>query len=83
VPRGNLGENRIHAAIREQIARDLPEMVQEVEAAFVVDAIVVVGVRQNPFPKKARKLLDAAGLACALDLEKRLAGGELKGPIPR
>src|SRR5882762_10165046 len=29
----------------------------------VTNEIVVVGMRQNPFPKKARKLLDEAGLA--------------------
>ena len=65
MPRNILGESRIHAAIREKIASYLPQMVQEVEAAIAVNAIVVVGMRQNPFPKKARKLLDAAGLAYA------------------
>jgi monothiol glutaredoxin len=65
MPRSILGESRIHPAIREKIASYLPQMVQEVEAAIAVNAIVVVGMRQNPFPKKARKLLDAAGLAYA------------------
>jgi monothiol glutaredoxin len=36
--------------------------VMEVQAAVAANDIVVVGMRQNPFPKKARKLLDAAGL---------------------
>ena len=65
MPRSVLGEDRIHPAIREEISSYLPEMVKEVEAAIAVNAIVVVGMRQNPFPKKARKLLDAAGLAYA------------------
>ena len=38
-------------------------MLKEVQAAIGANPIVVVGMRQNPFPKKARKLLDAAGLA--------------------
>ena len=36
----------------------------EVEVAVASNDIVVVGMRQNPFPKKARKLLDAVGIAC-------------------
>jgi len=32
------------------------------QLATATNEIVVVGMRQNPFPKKARKLLDAAGL---------------------
>src|SRR5258708_8588762 len=38
-------------------------MVKEVQAAVAANAIVVVGMRMNPFPKKARKALAAAGLA--------------------
>jgi monothiol glutaredoxin len=37
--------------------------VKEVRAAIAANEIVVVGMKQNPFPKKARKLLDEAGLA--------------------
>ena len=36
---------------------------KEVQAAIAANDIVVVGMRQNPFPRKARKLLDDAGLA--------------------
>ncbi|OGA08928.1 MAG: glutaredoxin, partial [Betaproteobacteria bacterium RIFCSPHIGHO2_12_FULL_69_13] len=39
------------------------EVVKEVQAAIAANDIVVVGMRQNPFPRKARKLLDDAGLA--------------------
>ena len=35
---------------------------KEVEDAVAAHAIVVVGMSQNPFPRKARKLLDGAGL---------------------
>ena len=63
MPRSILGEGRIHPAIRERIANHRSEMVKEVEAAIAANAIVVVGMRQNPWPKKARRLLDAAGIA--------------------
>jgi len=37
--------------------------VAEVQAAIEANEVVVVGMGMNPFPKKARKLLDAAGIA--------------------
>ncbi len=40
-----------------------PHMVQEVSAAVAKDAIVVVGMAQNPVVKRARRNLDAAGLS--------------------
>jgi monothiol glutaredoxin len=57
-----LPQERIHPAIRDRIAAYRTEIVQEVESAIAGSEIVVVGMRQNPFPRKARKLLDAAGL---------------------
>jgi glutaredoxin-related protein len=63
MPRPILPEERIHPAVREKIASWRSEVVAEVQAAVAANEIVVVGMRMNPFPKKARKLLDAAGLA--------------------
>ncbi len=60
--RRTLPEERIHPAIRARIAAYRADIVQEVEAAIAANDIVVVGMRQNPWPKKARRLLDAAGL---------------------
>jgi glutaredoxin-related protein len=57
-----LPQERIHPAIRDRIAAYRQEIVQEVESAIAGNEIVVVGMRQNPFPRKARKLLDAARL---------------------
>jgi glutaredoxin-related protein len=37
--------------------------VQEVQAAVAANAVVVVGMAANPFPKKACKALDGAGIA--------------------
>jgi glutaredoxin-related protein len=54
---------RIHPAIRDRIANDHADIVREVEAAIAGNDIVVVGMKQNPFPRKARKTLDARGLA--------------------
>jgi len=61
--RNILDEAHIHPAIRDRIAGYRAEIVKEVQAAVAANPVVVVGMRMNPFPKKARKLLDAAGLA--------------------
>lgn len=63
MPRPILPESQIHPAVRDKIANYRTDIVKEVQAAMAANDIVVVGMRQNPFPKKARKLLDAAGLA--------------------
>ena len=65
MPRPILDESRIHPAIRDKVATNRINIVREVEAAIAANAIVVVGMRQNPAPKRARRLLDAAGLAYA------------------
>ncbi len=58
-----LDESRIHPAVRERVAAHHREVVDEVQAAVRTHAIVVVGMRANPFPRKARRLLENAGLA--------------------
>jgi monothiol glutaredoxin len=63
MPRNILDEAHIHPAIRETIANNRAEIVREVQAAVASNDIVVVGMKQNPFPRKARKALDAAGIA--------------------
>ena len=60
MPRPVLDESRIHPAIRERIATNRVDIVREVEAAIAANAVVVVGMRQNPAPKRARRALDAA-----------------------
>ena len=60
--RSILDEAHIHPAIRERIAGHHAGIVGEVQAAIAANDIVVVGMAQNPFPKKARKLLQGAGL---------------------
>jgi glutaredoxin-related protein len=63
MPRNVLAEDKIHPAVREKVAGYRAETVREVQAAIAAHDIVVVGMRQNPHPKRARKLLDDAGLA--------------------
>ena len=62
MPRKVLDESRIHPAIRATIASHKADVVREVEAAVDTEDIVVVGMAMNPFPRKARRRLDAAGL---------------------
>ena len=56
--RSILDETHVHPAIREFIADNHADIVREVQAAVANNDIVVVGMAQNPMPKKARKLLD-------------------------
>ncbi len=58
-----LEEKNIHPAIREVIANQYANILQEVAAAIAEHAVVVVGMAQNPAPKRARKVLTEAGIA--------------------
>ena len=62
MPRPILDESRIHPAIRDKIASHEQTIVREVQAAVAAHPVVVVGMSLNPFPKKACKALDAAGV---------------------
>ena len=62
MPRPILEESRIHPAIRERVAGHHRSVIDEVQAAVSAHDVVVVGMRQNPYPRKARALLDAAGI---------------------
>jgi glutaredoxin-related protein len=59
--RNILEETQIHPAIRKVISDDNADIVREVQAAIADNTVVVVGMAQNPFPRKARKALDAIG----------------------
>ena len=60
-----LSETSIHPAIRDRVATLHQDIVKEVQDAVAANAVVVVGMGVNPMPKKARKLLDAAGVKYA------------------
>jgi glutaredoxin-related protein len=53
----------IHPAVRDTVARHYEQTLREVQDAVVQHPVVVVGMAQNPFCRKARKALDAAGIA--------------------
>ncbi len=63
MPRPILDESAIHPAVRAQVAEHDGDIVREVQAAVASHPVVVVGMRANPYPKKARRALDAAGVA--------------------
>ncbi len=65
MPRSVLDEAHIHLAIREKIASSQRAIVQEVQAAIAKNEVVVVGMGMNPFPKKAKRVLEAAGVQYA------------------
>jgi monothiol glutaredoxin len=54
-----LAEDHIHPAIRQAISERNADIVREVQGAIAGNDVVVVGMALNPFPKKARKALDA------------------------
>jgi glutaredoxin-related protein len=60
--RAFLPEDRLHPAIRAFVAAEHADIVREVEAAVAEHAVVVVGMAWNPFCKRARRALDAAGV---------------------
>jgi glutaredoxin-related protein len=63
MPRAILAESHIHPAIRDKVATHQQAIVREVQEAVARNAVVVVGMRQNPFPKKACRALDKAQVA--------------------
>src|SRR5882762_3842277 len=57
-----LPEDRVDPAIRESLASNHRDIIDDVEAAVAAHDVVVVGMKQNPFPRRARKALTAAGI---------------------
>ncbi|MEO6291519.1 MAG: glutaredoxin [Burkholderiaceae bacterium] len=62
MPRALLDESHIHPAVRGKVANSQKAIVTEVQAAVAAHPVVVIGMGMNPFPKKARAALDAAGI---------------------
>ncbi len=60
--RNILDESHIHPAIRDTIAKNHADIVEEVKAAIAANNVVVAGMAQNPAVTKARRALDAAGI---------------------
>jgi glutaredoxin-related protein len=62
MPRTILDESRLHPAIRDVVANRHADIVHNVQAAAGSNPVLVVGMRQNPFVRKARRALEAAGV---------------------
>ncbi|MET0441252.1 MAG: glutaredoxin domain-containing protein, partial [Casimicrobiaceae bacterium] len=60
--RNVLDEAHIHPAVRQKIQGRHSGIVDEVRAAIAARGVVIVGMRQNPWPRKARRALEAAGI---------------------
>jgi glutaredoxin-related protein len=60
--RAILPEAHIHPAIRQKITDNRADIVREVQAAIAAHPVVVIGMAQNPFPKRAKRLLNTAGV---------------------
>jgi len=56
-------ENQVHPRIGDKIATYRKEQVDHVKSLIASHRVVVVGMAQNPFPKRARRLLDSQGIA--------------------
>src|SRR3954470_8748774 len=56
-------ETQVHPRIAEKIASYRKEQVEQVKSLIAAHRVVVVGMTQNPFPKRARRLLDSQGIA--------------------
>ncbi|HUP09652.1 MAG TPA: glutaredoxin [Caldimonas sp.] len=63
MPRTILEEARLHPAIRERVANHHADIVHNVQAAAASNPVLVVGMAQNPHVKRARRLLQEAGIA--------------------
>jgi glutaredoxin-related protein len=62
MPRTTLDESRLHPAIRDKVANLHADVVHNVQAAAASNPVLVVGMAQNPHCRRARRLLDAAGV---------------------
>jgi glutaredoxin-related protein len=63
MPRHFLAEDQIHPAVRDRIAGLYRDTVDEVRTAVAAHPVVVVGMRGNPFCRRARRALQEAGVA--------------------
>jgi glutaredoxin-related protein len=61
--RSILDESRLHPAIRDKVAHLHADIVAEVQSLAAAHPVLVVGLAGNPWVRRARRALDAAGVA--------------------
>ena len=57
-----LDEGKIHASVCQAVSDNHREIVEEVKKAIEENNVVVIGMGQNPYCKKARKTLNGKGI---------------------
>lgn len=62
MPRLILDESKLHPSIREKVAGHHNDILSEVKSAVEGNPVVVVGMAINPYPKRARRILDEQGI---------------------
>jgi glutaredoxin-related protein len=63
MPRAILTEDALDPAIRDRVANAHADLIQPALAAVAAHPVVVFGMAGNPFVKRARRALDAVGVA--------------------
>ena len=63
MPRPTLDEAAIHPAIQAKVAQQHADLLRQAQADVAGNAVMVFGMSGNPWVGKARKALDAAGVA--------------------
>lgn len=63
MPREILPDDKLHSGIRDQVYSYHSDVVAQVQRAVASNDVVVVGMKQNPHPRKARTLLHTRGIA--------------------
>ena len=58
MPREILDPKKIHTSIQKIVSEQHANIIAEVKEAIANNAIVIVGMAQNPAPKRARKVLN-------------------------
>ena len=57
-----LEEARIHPGARAKLGQNHRDIVEECMRAVDEHDVVIIGMKQNPVPKRARKILDGRGI---------------------
>lgn len=63
VARVTFDSTRVHPAIVGQVGNYQAELIARVESLIQQHDVVIVGMSMNPFPGRARRLLDSHGIA--------------------
>jgi glutaredoxin len=57
-----LSQDKVAPAVQEAVSKFHRDIVEHVATTVARDKVVVVGMAQNPYVKRARKLLEAEGV---------------------